>query len=68
MVIKGQLKIKLKDKTVVINPGEFYTVERGVEHKPSAEVETHLLLFEPMDTKHTGDIIAKMTVDQYEEI
>jgi len=31
-------------------------------------VETHLLLFEPMDTKHTGDVIAKMTVDQYEEI
>ena len=68
MVIKGQLTIKLKDKTVVINPGEFYTVERGVEHKPSAEVETHLLLFEPMDTKHTGDVVAEMTVDQYEEI
>tara|TARA_B100000575_G_C23045690_1_gene601914 strand:+ start:182 stop:544 length:363 start_codon:yes stop_codon:yes gene_type:complete len=68
MVIKGQLTIKHKDKTVVINPGNFYTVERGVEHKPSAEVETHLLLFEPMDTKHTGHVVAEMTVDQYEEI
>jgi len=68
MVIKGQLTIKLKDRTVVINPGEFYTVERGVEHKRSAEVETHLLLFEPMDTKHTGDVVAEMTVNQYNEI
>ena len=52
MVIEGQLTIKLKDKTVVINSCEFYTDERGVEHKPSTEVETHLLLIEPMDTTY----------------
>ena len=68
MVIKGQLTIKLKDKTVVINPGEFYTVQRGVEHKPIAKVETHLLLFEPLETKHTGDVVAEMSVEEYEEI
>ena len=52
MVIKGQLTIKHKDKTVVINSCEFYTDERGLEHKPSTEVETHLLLIEPMDTTY----------------
>ena len=68
MVIKGQLTIELKDKTVEINPGEFYTVQRGVEHKPIAKEETHLLLFEPLETKHTGDVVAEMSVDKYEEI
>ena len=68
MVIKGQLILELKDKTVVINPGEFYTVPRGVEHKPTAKEETHLLLFEPLETKHTGDVVADITVEEYEEI
>ncbi len=68
MVLKGQLTIELKDKTVVVNPGEFYTVERGIEHKPSAREETHLLLFEPLETKHTGEVKANITVSEYEEI
>ena len=68
MVLKGQLTIELKDKTVVVNPGEFYTVERGVEHRPSAREETHLLLFEPLETKYTGEVKANITVSEYEEI
>ena len=68
MVIKGQLILELKDKTVVVNPGEFYTVPRGVEHKPTAKEESHLLLFEPLETKHTGDVVADITVEEYEEI
>ena len=68
MVIKGQLLLELKDKTVVVNPGEFYTVPKGVEHKPTAKEETHLLLFEPLETKHTGDVTADITVEEYEEI
>ena len=68
MVIKGQLILELKDETVIVNEGEFYTVPRGVEHKPTAKEETHLLLFEPLETKHTGDLVADITVDEYEEI
>ena len=68
MVMKGQLILELRDRTVVVNPGEFYTVPRGVEHKPTAEEETHLLLFEPLDTKHTGDVKTDITVETYEEI
>ena len=68
MVIKGQLLLELEDKTVVVNPGEFYTVPRGVEHKPTAKEETQLLLFEPLETKHTGDVMADITVEEYEEI
>ena len=73
---KGELKRLMpegvsfdkKDNTVVVNPGEFYTVPRGVEHKPTAKEETHLLLFEPLETKHTGDVVADITVEEYEEI
>ena len=68
MVMKGQLTLILRDRTVVVNPGEFYTVPKGVEHKPTAVEETHLLLFEPLGTKHTGDVMADMTVDAYEDI
>ena len=68
MVMKGQLILELRDRTVVVNPGEFYTVSRGVEHKPTAKEETHLLLLEPLGTKHTGDVMTDITVETYEEI
>jgi len=68
MVIKGTLKIKFRDETKVINPGEILIVPRGVEHKPIAEDEVHLLLFEPIATKHTGEVKHEMTVNELEWI
>lgn len=68
MVMKGQLELELRDKTVVLNEGEFFIVPKGVEHKPIAKEETHLLLFEPLSTKHTGDVMADITVENYEAI
>ena len=68
MVKKGSLDIEMRDKTVTINEGEFYVVPKGVEHKPIAKEEVHVLLFEPLGIKHTGDIIADITVETYEEI
>ncbi|MBT6968481.1 MAG: cupin domain-containing protein, partial [Planctomycetes bacterium] len=55
MVMKGQLSLELRGHdeettTVVVNPGEFFIVPKGVEHKPTATEETHLLLFEPLST------------------
>ena len=51
LVIKGNLKMELRDKTVEINEGEFLIVPRGVEHKPVADKEVHILLFEPASTR-----------------
>jgi mannose-6-phosphate isomerase-like protein (cupin superfamily) len=68
MVIKGTLEIELRDKTVTLNEGEFYIVPKDVEHKPIAKEEVHILLFEPLSIKHTGDIIADITVETYESI
>jgi mannose-6-phosphate isomerase-like protein (cupin superfamily) len=68
MVMKGQLVLELREKTVTVNPGEFYIVPKGVEHKPIAKEECHLILFEPLGIKHTGDVMADITVETYEEI
>ena len=68
MVQKGVLEIHLRDKIITINEGEFYIVPKGVEHKPVAKEEVHILLFEPLSTKHTGDVVADITVENYEEI
>lgn len=68
MVKKGVLEMHLHDEVVTINEGEFYIVPKGVAHKPVAKEEVHILLFEPLSTKHTGDIVADITVDTYEAI
>lgn len=54
-VASGQLTIHLRDRDIILNPGELFIVPRGVEHKPSAETETHILLIEPRGTPNTGD-------------
>jgi mannose-6-phosphate isomerase-like protein (cupin superfamily) len=68
MVVKGRLVIQLRDKKVVLEEGEFCVVPRGVEHKPVAEQEAHVLLFEPQSTLHTGDVRSERTVDEQEWI
>jgi mannose-6-phosphate isomerase-like protein (cupin superfamily) len=55
MVLSGQLMIDLPDTTVILNPGELFVVPKGMQHRPRAEVETHLLLIEPAGTPNTGD-------------
>jgi mannose-6-phosphate isomerase-like protein (cupin superfamily) len=68
MVMKGSLDIEFRDKTITLNEGEFYIVPKGIEHKPIAKKEVHLLLFEPLSIKHTGNIVADITVETYESI
>ena len=55
LVLQGRLVIRLRDREVVLNPGELFVVPRGVEHQPFAEDEVHLLLIEPTGTPNTGD-------------
>ncbi|GAB4185269.1 MAG: cupin domain-containing protein [Wenzhouxiangellaceae bacterium] len=62
-VIKGSLVIHLPDEKVELKEGEFYIVPKGVEHKPVADEEVHVLLFEPKETTHTGDVVSAMTVE-----
>jgi mannose-6-phosphate isomerase-like protein (cupin superfamily) len=55
LVLKGVLDIELRDRTVTLRPGEMFIVPKGVEHRPVAREETHLLLIEPTGTPNTGD-------------
>jgi mannose-6-phosphate isomerase-like protein (cupin superfamily) len=54
-VLAGKLTIQLRDGDVELGPGELYVVPRGVEHRPKADNEAHILLIEPVGTPNTGD-------------
>ena len=61
MVLKGQLDIELPDETVTLNEGEVFVVPKGVQHRPVAREEAHLLIIEPTGTPNTGDAETAVT-------
>lgn len=66
MVITGQLLIKLRDRDVILNAGEFFIIPRGIEHIPIAEEEVEIMLFEPKSVINTGDVQDERTLDTTE--
>ena len=68
MVIKGAFTMHFRDKSVEVKEGEILIVPKGTEHKPSAEEEVHVLLFEPVSTLNTGNIINEFTKADLQEI
>lgn len=63
VVIEGRLKIEFRDGAVELSAGEMFVVPRGVEHKPVAEQECHLLLIEPRGVRNTGDAGGALTAE-----
>ncbi len=63
LVHRGVLHMRLRDRTVVISPGEFFIVPRGVEHQPYAPDEVEVVLFEPAGTLNTGNTRNEFTRD-----
>jgi|SRR5215208_6690467 len=61
LILHGQLEIHLRDGNVVLNVGEMFVVPKGVEHKPVATNECHILLIEPASTVNTGDVVNDRT-------
>jgi mannose-6-phosphate isomerase-like protein (cupin superfamily) len=55
LVMKGTLDIELRDRTVTLGPGQMFIVPKGIEHRPIARGEVHLLLIEPTGTPNTGN-------------
>ncbi|HVF89817.1 MAG TPA: cupin domain-containing protein [Blastocatellia bacterium] len=68
LVVKGSLLLKLRDRDVWLNEGEFFIIPRGVEHLPVAPEEVHVLLLEPKSTLNTGNTRGEMTVEHLERI
>ena len=68
LVIHGRLTLELRDGAVTLEPGELVVIPAGVEHRPVAEEETHILLIEKKGIRHTGDVVEARTVAEYEWI
>lgn len=67
-VLHGSFKMEFRDKTIEINEREFIIVPRGVEHRPVAEQEVSVMLFEPATTLNTGDAKSELVRHQLEKI
>jgi mannose-6-phosphate isomerase-like protein (cupin superfamily) len=68
LVVKGRFRMELGDRHVWLDEGEFIVVPKGVEHRPVAEEEVHVLLFEPATTLNTGNVINERTVKKLDRI
>jgi len=62
LVLEGRFDMQFRDRTVTVERGEFIIVPRGVEHRPVAAEEVHVLLFEPASTLNTGNVTSDRTV------
>ncbi len=63
-VVKGRFRMELRDGQIDLEEGEFLIVPRGIEHRPVADEECHVLLFEPSSTLNTGNVRNDLTVDR----
>ena len=61
LVVKGRFEMQLRDRAIELEEGEFLIIPRGVEHRPVAEHEVEVLLFEPAGTRNTGDVETALT-------
>ena len=64
LVVKGRFTMEFRDRHVPLEQGEFLIVPRGVEHRPVATDEVHVLLFEPATTLNTGNVVSERTAAQ----
>ncbi len=62
-VVKGSMRIELRDGVINLKQGEFCVIPKGVEHKPVADEEAHIMLFEPKSTEQTGGIESELLVE-----
>ncbi|MGI9262568.1 MAG: cupin domain-containing protein [Woeseiaceae bacterium] len=62
LVVSGHLDLHLREEVISLDPGEFYVVPKGVEHRPVATPGTEIVLIEPKETQHTGDTVSDQTV------
>jgi mannose-6-phosphate isomerase-like protein (cupin superfamily) len=68
LVVKGRLRIDLRGGAVEVGPGEFVVIPRGVEHRPVATEEVHVVLIEPKTTVNTGNVREERTVTQLDRV
>ena len=67
-VVRGRFRMEFRDRAVWVEQGEFIIVPRGVEHRPVADVEAEVMLFEPATTLNTGNVRNERTVERLERL
>ena len=68
LVHRGSFRMELRDRTVTLSAGDFIVIPRGVEHRPVADDEVEVVLFEPASTLNTGNVRSERTVSTLERI
>ena len=68
LVMKGCLRIRLRDREVTVNEGEFFVVPKGVEHQPVAEEEVQVVFLEPASPLNTGNVRNERTVERLDRV
>jgi len=68
LVVRGTMRMQFRDGEVLVRPGEFIIVPRGVEHRPVAEGEVHVVLIEPRSTLNTGNVRNERTLETLERV
>ena len=68
LVVKGRFRMEFREDTVQLDEGDMIIVPRGIEHRPVADEEVHVLLFEPASTLNTGNVINERTVAELKRI
>jgi mannose-6-phosphate isomerase-like protein (cupin superfamily) len=68
LVLSGRLRMEFRDHQAWLGPGELIVVPRGVEHRPCAEKEVHVLLFEPATTVNTGNVVNERTLRELQHL
>jgi mannose-6-phosphate isomerase-like protein (cupin superfamily) len=68
LVVRGRFRMELRDGDVELDAGEFLIVPRGVEHRPVADEEVEVLLFEPAGTLNTGNVRDERTLERLERL
>jgi len=68
LVVKGRFRMELRDRHIWLEEGEFLVVPRGVEHRPVAEEEAWIVLFEPASTLNTGNVQNERTLHELERV
>ncbi|HMH23838.1 MAG TPA: cupin domain-containing protein [Puia sp.] len=68
LVIGGQFKMELREKTIDLGPGDFVVIPKGTDHRPIAANEVHVMLFEPASTLNTGDQKNELTREKLEKL
>jgi mannose-6-phosphate isomerase-like protein (cupin superfamily) len=68
LVLRGSFRMDFRDKSVTLTEGDFIIVPRGIDHRPVAEEEVEIMLFEPAQIKHTGDVESPLTVHDWQRL